>query len=276
MNPILASAIVGFVIGPIGGAVATILGVTVLRGARDAVRSAALAFAGGFILAAAFMEFVRRGIETNGSIGLSVAVTLGGLAAGAVVRGLVSRWVGDGEPEDDNEGDSGQRGREPKGQDQHAGGGDSQPASQARQIAVSLAVVNLLEGLPVGVAFAVGQRLGLLIGGIMVFENFTEALSVVTELSRQGSKWGAWRMMLLSAGPTATLGIGAIAGALAGALTPLALAGLLGAGAGIMLYAVVDDIMLDAHRLGPGAISTYPLLLGVVVAVALSALTRGG
>lgn len=62
-----------------------------LRKVGDRVRGAALAFAGGFILAVAFMELIRRGVETSEP--WSVSATLAGLAAGAGVRALITRWV---------------------------------------------------------------------------------------------------------------------------------------------------------------------------------------
>lgn len=249
MSPWLLALLVGSVGGPIGGLIAAAAGATVLRDAGKRLRGALLAFTGGFILTVAFLELIRRGMETQQRWGLALVV--GGLIIGAAVRALVTRLTGSSEQNNSD----------------NTGGYENQ---QAWRIAISLAVVNLLEGLPVGAGFAVGQSVGFLIGAIMIFENFTEGLSISTELS--GNNQSALKTWLMPTLPTLTLGLGAAAGAFLGGLSELILPAVLGAGAGIMLYVVADDIVYDAHRLGQGAITTVPLLLGVVVAILLVAL----
>lgn len=283
MSPLLAAALVGFIAGPLGGAIAAALGSTALRSARDSVRAAALAFAGGFILAVAFMELIRRGVETPGQ--WSIWLTLGGIALGTALRVGAARLASDHAPrraharrEPDAGRDDARRRATPAAASGEPASGRSSGtaaadgAAPARRIAVSLAVANLLEGTPVGIGFAVSPRLGLLIGGIMVVDSFAEALAVSTELAQRRREPGFWHSLLLSSGPTATLGVGALIGAAAGGLPRPALAALLGAAGGVLLYAVMDDIVFDAHKLAPGAVSTLPLLAGVMAGVALGAL----
>lgn len=73
----------------------------------------------------------------------------------------------------------------------------------------------------------------------------------------------------MTTAPAVTLGIGGAIGAYLGGLSPLVLTALLGAGAGIMFYVVIDDIY-DAHRLGPGPISTSPFIGGIMAGISVT------
>lgn len=83
--------------------------------------------------------------------------------------------------------------------------------AQARKIAWSLVVVNIVEGVTLGIGFAVGQRLGLLLAAEMIFENFVEGMSVWTELA--GGGHAKRKVYWMTTAPTVTLGIGGAIGA---------------------------------------------------------------
>lgn len=262
MDPIILALLIGSVGGPLGGLAAAGAGLTFLRSASNGFRGALLAFAGGVILTVAFLELMRRGLE-QGKDWVTFALVIGGLVTGAGIRGLLTRLagsLGDDQSEGDDQSKDDNQSDEQSGDKGYAQG-------QARGIAISLAAVNLLEGVPVGIGFVAGNSLGFIIGAIMIFENFTEGLTISTELSESDASTG--RVLFMTTVPTVTLGLGAVAGVFLGGLSPLVMAALLGAAAGIMLYVVADDIVYDAHQLGPGAITTLPLLLGVVVAAVL-------
>jgi ZIP family zinc transporter len=244
---VLLALLVGSIGGPLGGLAAAISGTTILDRVPSRTRGAVLAFSGGFILAVSFLALLVRGIEATE--GWELAIVLAGLALGGGLRSLATKVIG-----------------APHGQHGEA----AYRRKQARKIALSLAVVNLLEGIPVGVGFAVGLQLGFLIGFIMIFENFTEGLSISTELAQ--GRQGALKMFLLTTAPTLTLGIGGAIGAYLGGISPILQAGLFGAAAGVMLYVVIDDIVYDAHRLGRGMITGLPLLAGVILGAVFSAL----
>lgn len=250
MNAVLWSFLVGSLGGPLGGIAAGVLATTWLRRVSDRTRGGMLSFAAGFILAVAFLELVARALKE--ARGWEVAMVLVGVAAGAAVRGVVSHLFEAGGEKSNSDGD----------QTAYGGG-------QARKIAWSLAVVNVVEGMTLGIGFAVGQRLGLLLAAVMIFENFMEGISVGTELAR--GKHRKRQVYWLTTAPTLTLGIGGALGAYLGGLSPLALTALLGAGAGIMFYVVVDDVVYDAHRLGPGAVTTLPFIVGVMAGIGVTA-----
>ncbi len=250
MNPVLLAFLAGTLGGPIGGLAAWIVGITILRKLKGPVRGSLLAFSGGFIISVAFLELLERAIGESG-IGWNLAAVVGGLAAGAAVRGFTTAAIGHAHPT-------------AEGDEQEYRG------NQARKIAQSLAVVNIVEGLTIGIGFAVGTRLGVVLAAVMIFENFTEGLSVSVELA-QGEHSGR-RIFLLTTLPTLTLGIGAAAGAWLGGLSQMVLTGLLGAGAGIMLYVVIDDVVYDAHMLGAGAITTVPMIAGTIAGIIVTAI----
>lgn len=254
MNLIVVSFLVASVGGAAGGLVAGVAGMTVLRSRGERFRGSVLAFSGGFILAAAFLELVQRALEDARAP--SVLLVLAGVAAGAAARATITSLVGAGGGRD--------------GSDRSVDG--KYRSRQARKIGVSLAAVNAVEGITIGVGFAVGTGLGLLLAAIMAFENFTEGLSVSSELA-QAEERSTRRIILLTTAPTLTLGVGAALGAYLGGLSSELLPGLLGAGAGIMLYVVADDIVYDAHRVGAGAVTTWPLITGTMLGIALAGLT---
>ena len=247
MSAVLWAFLVGSLGGPLGGLVAGVFATTWLPRIGDRARGGMLSFAAGFILAVAFLELVSRGLKE--AQGWEAGMVLVGVAAGAGMRGLVARLFESGGQSSDR--------------DQTAYGG-----GQARQIAWSLAVVNVVEGMTLGIGFAVGQRLGLLLAAVMIFENLMEGMSVGTELARGHHRKS--KVYWMTTAPTVTLGLGGALGAYLGGLSPLALTALLGAGAGIMFYVVIDDVVYDAHRLGPGAVSTLPFIAGIMVGVGVT------
>lgn len=234
MNPVLAALLAGTLGGPLGGLAAAWTGAAGVRRHGKRRRGATLSFAAGFILAVAFQELLARGVEQ--AKGWGVLIVLSGIAAGAAMRAVMEL-----------------------------------PFGAPRRVALSLAVVNVVEGLTIGIGFAVGTGLGFLLLAVMVFENYMEGISIAAESERADS---TGKLVLLTTAPTATLGLGGALGAYLGGLSPLVLAGLLGVAAGMMLYVVVNEVMYDAHRLGPGAVNSVPFMAGAMLGVLIAALHR--
>lgn len=247
-NPILLAFLAGIVGGPLGGLGAAIVGVTVLGRVAQSIRGAVLAFAGGFILAVAFLELIARALET--SEGWVTALVPIGLVIGIAIRALMVKFVAGSDP---SNGDAAQYRR-----------------GQASKLSATLTAENLLEGLTIGVAFDADLALGVLIAALMTLDTFAEGLSVSSELAEGEHEAGT--IFWLTIAPTPLLGVGAALGAFLGGLSPLMLAALFGAGAGIMLHAVFDDIVADAHALGSGPIVSLPLLVGITLAIVVAEL----
>lgn len=247
MHPVLAAFLAGVVGGPLGGFGAAIVGATLLHRVGRSARGGVLAFSGGFILAVAFLELIARGIASQ--TGWAAALVPSGFVVGAGLRAAVARLFSDKQNEDGTQ-EAGYR------------------RTQARKLALTLAAENTLEGLSVGVAFAFDLTFGLVIAAIMSFDTFAEGLAVSTELA-QGEP-NKRRMFWLTVAPTPLLGVGAAIGAFLGELSPLVEAGVFGMAAGIMIHAVVDDIIYDATHLGRGAAISLPLVAGVALGTVTS------
>jgi zinc transporter, ZIP family len=247
LNPVLLALLVGSIGGPVGGLVAAIVGFTIMRHVRSSLRGATLGLVGGFILSVIFLELVARGIDD--AEGWMLILVPGGVIAGVGLRLLVLRATGASGNEDD--GQPGYR------------------RGQARKLAITLGAENMLEGLSIGVSFAVDFRLGVLVASLMIFDVFAEGLSITTELAEGDEGFG--QMVLFAIAPTPLLGVGGAIGAFLGELSPVFMTGLFGAAAGIMLHAVIDDIIYDAQHLGSGAIITLPLIAGAVAGIVITA-----
>lgn len=151
------------------------------------------------------------------------------------------------------------------------GGGNRRVGpKQAREIALSLTLVNFIEGLPIGAAFDIGASVGALVGALMVFENFPEGLAVASNLALD--KRDLPRMLLYTTAPVLTLGFGGALAAWLGGLSPILLNGFLGAGGGIMVHMVVGDILEDIHDLHGRDIPTLPFFIGVLMGTLFTAL----
>jgi ZIP family zinc transporter len=246
VSPILFSLLVGSVGGPFGGIAAAVAGVTFLPKSSDRAKAEILAFAGGFILASAFIEMLGESLRrSEKGPWWAAALVLGGVVAGAAVHaGVQHIWGSDG------------------------GGVGSDPDAerrQAREISLSLTVINFIEGLPIGAAFAVSERLGLLIGFLNILENATEGITIASDLA--GLRPGFPRLAWLTTAPTVTLGLGAALAAWLGGISPILLVAFLSAGAGIMLHMSTGDILGDARNLNRHRMPTAGFFAGVLCSI---------
>ncbi len=166
MDPILISFLVGTIGGALGGLLAAIAGATIMYSASRQFRAAILSFSAGFILSTAFLEMLTRALKSLS--GWEIAAVVGGVLVGAAIRATATFITGHYLTGDLQKGEAGYR---------HA---------EARKIAYSLVIVNVVEGLTIGIAFVVGRGLGVLISFIMIFENFAEGISVSAELAQGG------------------------------------------------------------------------------------------
>ncbi len=222
-------------------ALATGLGALSFVGARSASRSRvglSSAAAGGFMAAAT----VLLGWEAAHADGLGAAagVALGVLAVGAFLR-FLSRHG-----------------------ELHVGHLRGADASRAITIVAVMTVHSFAEGVGVGVAYADGATLGLVIALAIAVHNIPEGVAISAVLVPRGASVGAaagWS--ILSSLPQPLMAVPAFL--FVESFGPLLAPGL-GFAAGAMAWMVVRELIPDARR------NARPLPLAVVFALAFAAM----
>ena len=76
-----------------------------------------------------------------------------------------------------------------------------------------------------------------------------------------------YRVLLATALAGVPMGIGALAGAAAGSLSPVMLSFCLGLAGGAMLFVTCDELIPDAQELGSGHSGTVGIVAGVIVGI---------
>ncbi len=237
-----------------GGAVITLLNalgalvVTVWRRPSQKFLDAALGFAAGVMLTAAFTSLILPGVEYGG-----ILPVLAGIVLGAVGLDLADHYIPHVHARRRREGIHRREGVET----------DRIRAVWLFIIAITLH--NAPEGLAVGVAFGAGDfaegvQLMLAIG----IQNFPEGLAVAVSAMNigLGAYWYA-AFVGIRAGlveiPMAVFGAWAVT--VAAPLLPYAM----GFAAGAMLYVISDEIVPETHRKGHERLATAGTMAGVVV-----------
>lgn len=114
-------------------------------------------------------------------------------------------------------------------------------------LVAAAAVDTVVDGMIIGVGFAVGEGLGLLLTVALGVELCALTLSVVSELRKAGVA-RAWTLAV-SAGISSMLLVGASLGAfLFGGLSDGAMAAVLAFSAAALLYLATEELLLKAHR----------------------------
>jgi ZIP family zinc transporter len=249
--------------GLVGGAVIATLNllgaslVLVWRDPSERALDAALGFAAGVMLAAAFTSLIIPGIETY-SNGNPIPVLFGvGLGALALDRSDVliphAHYLVTGQLRSDA-----------------AASGSSLPVEDERLAGVVLFVLaitlhNMPEGLAVGVGFGSGD-LGTAIPLMLAIgiQNVPEGLAVSVAAINAGLDRRAYAVFAgIRSGvvevPLAVLGAYAVG--TVSALLPYAM----GFAAGAMLFVISDEIVPETHTRGHERVATLGTMLGVIV-----------
>lgn len=208
-----------------------ILGAAVTSWRRPGSRVVAAVqhFAAGLVFAAAAAE-VLPSVLHGGSI---VAVVAGGSAGVAAMLGLR------------------QLGERLKG-----------PVGMVTLIGVDI----LIDGLVLGLAFASGQREGLVLGIALSVEVLFLGLAVTTAFDELTSRWKA---VGATAGVALLLPLGALLGAPAHTLPPHLLSGLFAFGLIALLYLVTEELLVEAHEVEDSPLSTALFFVGFLLLVVL-------
>ena len=256
------------VLGLVGGlfiAAMNLLGaslVLVWRNPSERALDAALGFAAGVMLAAAFTSLILPGIEEYS--GGNPVPTLLGVALGALFLDQADRFL-------------------PHAHYLLSGSKRTDAANPSESLSVAdervtgvvlfiLAITlhNMPEGLAVGVGFGAAARDPAQLGGALSLmlaigiQNIPEGLAVSVAAINAGLDRRLYAVVAgLRAGvveiPLAVLG--AVAVTLVEPLLPYAM----GFAAGAMLFVISDEIIPETHRSGHERIATLGLMLGVVV-----------
>lgn len=130
-----------------------------------------------------------------------------------------------------------------------------------------------IDGLVLGMAFAAGEKSGILLAIALTLEVLFVALSVTTEVAKSGAR----RLLAVITAPGLALVLcaAAVAGRLFfGALSPFPFAVLLGVGIVAMLYLVTEELLVEAHEVEETHWSVAAFFLGFLLFLVIEMLVE--
>ncbi len=223
------------------------------KGISHKFSDAILSFAAGVMLAAAIVGLIIPSVEYGGKFGILITVL--GVMAGAVSLNLIDkltphlhRLVGsDIEPHKNTE------------------------LSRVLLFVVAIGIHNLPEGIAAGVGFGSGNTTeALLIAGGIALQNIPEGMVIIAPMLNAGVSKTKTFVAALITGLIEVVGtfIGYFAVTVASVILPFALA----FAGGTMLYVVSDEMIPETHSHGNERSSTYSLLVGFLLMLAMDIL----
>jgi ZIP family zinc transporter len=234
----MASALVVALLSVLAAAVGGVIG---LR-AKDRLHLA-LGLSAGVLLGLVLFDLVPEVLELSDDTVGEVPAVMVMLAVGFLFLHVVERGLGVHHAHEDE-----------YGAHQHA------PVVGALSAAV-IAAHAFIDGLSIGVAFAVDDRLGLAVGAAVIAHRFADGLSTVAVLRIRGSSQRLAVVMLV----VSTLA--PVAGVLVAQLVDVgeeSLALLLAFFAGYLLYLATSDVLPEAHSRHPSRLTLLATVLGMV------------
>lgn len=130
-----------------------------------------------------------------------------------------------------------------------------------------------IDGLVLGMAFAAGEKSGILLAVALTLEVLFVALSVTTEVAGSGVR----RLLAVATAPGLALVLcaAAVAGRLFfGSLSPFPFAVLLGVGIVAMLYLVTEELLVEAHEVEETHWSVAAFFLGFLLFLVIEMLVE--
>ena len=151
---------------------------------------------------------------------------------------------------------------------------DNRSVSKGLLFVAAIALHKLPEGLAAGVGFGTGDiaRVASLAGAISL-QNLPEAFVIAAPLLAIGVSAG--RIMLISLGIACVSMVSVLCGYLLVSLFAGALPFLLAAAGGAMLYVISDEVIPETHSHGFEKSSTFALLAGFLLVLAVQRLVNG-
>ncbi len=222
-----------------------------IRRISDRVMDTMLGGAAGVMLAATSFSLVIPAIEYGNRVwgGSGVFMAVAGIFAGAVFLDRIDKWV----------------------PHTHFIKGAEGPSSSLRKtwlFVLAITIHNFPEGMAVGVGFGsgnIGAATALAIG--IGLQNMPEGLAVALPLLREKySRWAAFSIAALS-GLVEPIGglLGVSMVVIFQPVLPFALA----FAGGAMLFVISDEIIPETHTRGNERISTFGVVIGFIIMMAL-------
>lgn len=245
MNPWLVG-LIGLATGVIGTGLGGIITAYTGRPSNKML-GGYLGFAGGIMLALAFVELMPEAIE-EGNMFLAIV----GFVIGVVLLIVMDRNL----------------------PHMHHGGseeGDGKLMKMGYLVAFGIAIHNFPEGVALGAGWVSSSSLGLGLAIILTLHNIPEGIAMAAPLAAGGVSMKRVVIMTLLAG--LPVGVGAIIGALIGEASPVFLSLSLGFAAGAMMYISFDELLPEAHEHSEGDHhGIYGGVLGVLIGYILIAI----
>lgn len=235
----------------VGGA--TLIGAAIgflFKNVNQKASDGILSFAAGIMLAASVIGLIIPSIELGGKF--AVLITVVGIFVGAICLSLMDKliphthkFIGiDAE--------------------KHKNGN----INKILLFVLAIAIHNLPEGIAAGVSFGAGnQTHALVIAGGIALQNIPEGIVIIAPMLSVGIKKG--KTFLIAAFTGLVEVIGTFLGYFAVNLATVALPFALAFAGGSMLYVIGDEMIPETHSHGNQRLSTYMLLLGFCVMLAV-------
>ncbi len=207
---------------------------------------AILAFSAGIMLSIVFLELLQESMAVSG-----YTAALAGLSLGMGIFYLFDHYLPHHHPVN------------PEGNERGAF------LKKGVLLALGIGLHNLPEGLAIGAGFSGSTGLGLTLTFLIALHNIPEGMAVAAPLKYGGY---AWRQVLaITALSGAPMGLGALAGALIGGISPAVLAVSLSFAGGAMLYIVCDELIPDAYNTAGAHLAIAGIFSGVALGILFSA-----
>lgn len=212
-------------------ALATVSGtLAAFRPPGPKLRSFVQHFAAGVVFAAAAGELLPEEIHKHSPIALIIGSALG------IAVMLAVKWL-------------------------------SQKASGAISLIAVVGVDVLIDGIVLGLGFAVGAKQGLLLTFALSIELLFLGLSVSAALSQANAS--RRRIIITTAGIALLLPLGTAVGTPLGGLSDSILAGLFAFGLVALLYLVTEELLVEAHEVEDNPLITAIFFVGFFLLIVI-------
>ena len=138
-------------------------------------------------------------------------------------------------------------------------------------LVITVGVDLLIDGLLVGIGFAAGAEVGVLVTIALTLEVLFLGLATAASLARAGAS--QTQLVVTSIGLGALIVLSAIAGAvILGGISGTPYAAVLGFGSAALLYLVTEELLVEAHEVPETPLATASFFVGFLVLLVIEML----